>query len=95
MVGVYNRNIRHNYYLYSPLLQRTLQEGRHGRSIVRRYLSRRKGGEPYIKSGRLLDPPHTGTDTLLFQHGLEVWSLHADLLRRPGDIPVIAVKGTE
>jgi len=92
---VYNRNIQHNYFLYSPFLQRALQEMGHGRSILRRYLSCEKRGEPDIKSDMLLDHPHTGTDTLLFQHGLEVWSLHADLLRRPGDIPVIAVKGTE
>ena len=95
MVGMYNRNIRHNYFLYFPLLQRSLQQGRHGCSIVGRYLSRGKGGEPDIKSNLLLDYPHTGTDTPLFQQGLEVWSLHADLLCRLGDIPVIAVKGTE
>lgn len=78
-----------------PSCSEHCKRGGHGRSIVGRYLYREKKGEPDIKNDLLLDHPHTGTDTLLFQHGLEVWPLHADLLRRPGDIPVIAVKGTE
>ena len=78
------------FFIFPPVSASTATGGTRTFYSEAFFVSRKEG-----EINMLLDHPHTGTNTLLFQHGLEVWSLHADLLRRPGDIPVIAVKGTE
>lgn len=82
-------------FLYSDNLQRALREDQYLDGYRETLLFSRDGRAACNGNKTLLDHPHTDTDALLFQHRLEVRSLHTNLFRRPGDVPVVAVKGTE